>query len=139
MPSKDFFHTTTRIALEKDGWIITHDPLTIPAAGLTQFHIDLGAEKVLAAEKEGEKIAVEIKSFVGASFAKEFHLALGQFNNYAVALKNTTPKRSLFLAISKNIYDTYFESKHIQDVIKQYHLQILVFKVDTQTIDQWIK
>ncbi len=139
MPAKDFFYDAVKVGLEKDGWTITHDPLTIPAIGLTQYHIDLGAEKILAAEKEGQKIAVEIKSFVGHSFAKEFHLALGQFNNYMVALKNADPNRKLFLAISKKVYDTYFETKHIQDVIKQYHLQILIFKLDTQTIVQWVK
>lgn len=31
------------------------------------FHIDLGAEKIIATEKYGEKIAVEIKSFSGSS------------------------------------------------------------------------
>ena len=30
------------------------------------IYVDLGAEKLLAAEKEGHKIAVEIKNFIGA-------------------------------------------------------------------------
>lgn len=51
------------------------------------MRIDLGAEKLLAAEREGEKIAVEIKSFLSPSAITDFHLALGQFLNYRTALR----------------------------------------------------
>lgn len=40
------------------------------------MYIDLGAEPILAAERAGEKIAVEIKSFLGESNIYEFHTAL---------------------------------------------------------------
>lgn len=53
--ANDFKH-----ALQKDGWIITHDPLYITAGGI-DFYLDLGAERLLAAERHGEQIAVEIK------------------------------------------------------------------------------
>ncbi|MBW4521927.1 MAG: XisH family protein [Scytolyngbya sp. HA4215-MV1] len=33
--------------------------------------------KLVAAERNGEKIAIAIKSFLGSSAIKEFHLALG--------------------------------------------------------------
>jgi hypothetical protein len=33
----------------------------------TGFYIDLGAERLLAAEKDTQKIAVEVKSFIAAS------------------------------------------------------------------------
>jgi hypothetical protein len=54
--------TIVRNALIKEGWIITHDPLTLPF-GSDDIFIDLGAQAPLGAEKEGQKIAVEIKSF----------------------------------------------------------------------------
>jgi hypothetical protein len=47
-------------------WTITHDPLTL-AFGVHNLYVDLGAERVIAAERAGEQIAVEIKSFVGPS------------------------------------------------------------------------
>ncbi|WP_231395384.1 XisH family protein, partial [Dolichospermum circinale] len=58
MSAKDFFHNAVRLALEKDGWLITDDPLSFTVDGL-DFRIDLGAERLLGAEKEGQKIAVE--------------------------------------------------------------------------------
>jgi XisH protein len=39
--------------------------------------IDLGAEKLIAAERGSEKIAVEIKSFSGASFINDLENAWG--------------------------------------------------------------
>src|SRR5512140_3775229 len=59
-------HTAVRQALIKDGWTITHDPLTL-SFGVHNLYVDLGAERVFAAERDGEQIAVEIKSFVGQS------------------------------------------------------------------------
>ena len=66
MSAKDFFHNAVRLALEKDGWLITDDPLRFIVDSI-EFSLDLGAERLIAAEKEGEKIAVEIKSFLGKS------------------------------------------------------------------------
>lgn len=80
MPSKDIFHDVVVNALKKEHWIITDDPLLIKYGGI-DFYLDLGAEKIIAAEKEGQKIAVEIKSFAGSSPIYDFHTALGQFIN----------------------------------------------------------
>lgn len=57
MSAKDKFHDVVKIALEKDGWQITDDPLSISVGGVDML-IDLGAERWLAAERQGEKIAV---------------------------------------------------------------------------------
>ena len=40
MSAKDIFHNSVRSALEKEGWIITHDPLFIKVKEL-DFFIDL--------------------------------------------------------------------------------------------------
>jgi predicted RecB family endonuclease len=74
--AKDKYHDLVRDALEKDGWTITDDPLRIQVEERT-IKIDLGAEKLIAAEKEGQKIAVEIKSFIGHSVITDFYLAIG--------------------------------------------------------------
>jgi hypothetical protein len=81
MSARDIYHKIVRSALEKDGWIVTDDPLYISIDDV-DFKIDLAAEKVIAATKNNRKIAVEIKSFIGSSTVTEFHLALGQSLNY---------------------------------------------------------
>jgi hypothetical protein len=72
MSAKDKFHNFVKIALQKDGWQITDDPLSISMGGVDML-IDLGAEHLLAAERQGEKIAVEIKSFLNTSAITDFH------------------------------------------------------------------
>jgi len=62
MPSKDLFHDTVKTALEKDGWTVTDEHLFIQVEDI-DFYIDLTAERILAAEKTGQKIAVEVKLF----------------------------------------------------------------------------
>lgn len=79
--------------------MITEDPLYIKASSKIGMYVDLGAEKLLAAERSGQKIAVEIKSFLGLSTIHEFHLAVGQFLNYRLALEKLEPERVLYLAI----------------------------------------
>lgn len=61
--AKDIYHETVKTALIKDGWMITDDPLRLKVGGRMAY-VDLGAQKLFAAEKEGRKIAVEVKSFL---------------------------------------------------------------------------
>ena len=104
MAARDLFHDCVRNALIKDGWIITHDPMRIQVGGV-QMLIDLGAEKVIAAEKNGDKIAVEVKNFIQASAISEFHTAVGQYRNYYLALLSEDPERVLYLAVPEDAYN----------------------------------
>jgi hypothetical protein len=88
--AKDLFHNAVKAALEKDGWTITHDPLHIISFGFNVL-IDLGAERLIGASKDGEKIAVEVKSFIRMSGVSQFHTALGHFLNYRDALADKDP------------------------------------------------
>ena len=56
--ARDLLHNEVKIALEKDGWIITHDPLDLSVGGV-ELYADLGAERLIAAERGLEKIAIE--------------------------------------------------------------------------------
>lgn len=136
MPAKDIFHDTVRSALEKDGWVITDDPLYIKV-GETEMYIDLTAEKLIAAQKGNKKIAVEIKSFLRESEMTEFHLALGQFLNYRLALKQKLPDVILYLAVPTDTYDTLFHRPFIQDAVEEYKLKLLVFDPSQQEIALW--
>jgi hypothetical protein len=137
MSAKDVFHNTVRSALEKDGWIITHEPLFLQPSQDVKMKVDLAAEKLLAAQKKGRKIAVEVKSFVGLSAISEFHTAVGQFLNYQVALDKLEPDRLLYLAIPKDIYRDFFTDSFIREVINRYQIKLLVFHIQKQEIVLW--
>lgn len=136
MPARDLVHNAVKSALQKDGWTITHDPLSIDLTD-GQLQIDLGAERLIAAQKQGERIAVEVKSFVGASAISEFHTALGQFLNYRVALKIKEPTRILYLAVPLEIYQDFFSRQLPQLSIQEYQLKLIVFDPETEVIVQW--
>lgn len=74
--AKDIFHEIVKEALVKDGWIITHDPFKLEHLE-KKMKVDLGAERILAAQRGVDKIAVEIKSFLSRSRIYDFYAALG--------------------------------------------------------------
>ncbi len=108
MPQKDLYHDIVAEALIQEGWIITNDPLHL-AYGGRNFYVDLGAERLLAATKDNQKIAVEVKSFIGVSERFQLELAIGQYNLYRDVLSENEPDRSLYLAIPDFAYSEYFQ------------------------------
>jgi hypothetical protein len=60
--ARDKFHEIVRIALEKDGWTITHDPYPLQLTR-RKLGIDLGAEKLIAAVRESEKLLLRSRVF----------------------------------------------------------------------------
>jgi hypothetical protein len=136
--AKDLFHNTVKIALQKDGWKITHDPYQL-RYGVADVYIDLAAEEAIAAEKEGRKIAVEVKSFAGSSTISEFHTALGQFLNYRVALEvSSEPERVLYLAVPTDTYQMFLRFEPAKTVIERYEIRLIIYNPIREAIDQWI-
>ncbi|MHC5916116.1 MAG: XisH family protein [Nostoc sp.] len=134
--AKDLFHQAVKQALIKDGWTITSDPLIIRIERV-KLEIDLAAEKVFAAEKDEQKIAVEVKSFINPSVITDFHNALGQFLNYRLALEMTEPDRILYLAVPIDIFNTFFQERFTQAAISHYALKIIGYKPNTEEIIEW--
>jgi hypothetical protein len=138
MSARDKFHGLFKTDLENEGWTITHDPYTIDL-GFVDFYIDLGAERLLGATKDNEKIAVEIKTFLAASAISEFHTAIGQFINYRIALEDNDPERLLYLAIPSDIYKRFFQNTFIQTVIHKNQIPLIVYDTEKKEKLQWIK
>lgn len=135
--AKDIFHDSVRIALEKEGWRITHDPFTIKLKKRNMY-IDLGAERLLTAEKGDLKIAVEVKSFLNLSPLTDFYHALGQYQLYFLALKKQEADRVLYLAMPKESYAILNSDELLAEFLKELNLKYIVFNPETKGIDQWI-
>lgn len=135
--AKDRFHQIVKIALEKEGWQITADPYEIRVDDI-DFEIDLAAEQLLAATRDNQKIAVEIKSFISPSNVSDFHTALGQFLNYRDALEIVEPDRQLFLAVRLPIYESFFQRRFIVASIQRYNLRLIIYDVKQEAITKWL-
>ncbi|MBE8969979.1 XisH family protein [Nostocales cyanobacterium LEGE 12452] len=137
MSARDKFHNVVKSALQKNGWRITHDPLLIRIENITDMYIDLGAERIIAAEREGEIIAVEVKSFIGTSTISEFHTAVGQFINYRYALEEIGSERVLYLAVPLNTYNDFLNKPFIKTIIQRSQINLIVYDVETEEIIRW--
>jgi hypothetical protein len=134
--AKDTYHYQVKEALEKEGWIITHDPYKI-MIGRRRGYIDLGAE-LIGAEKDDEKIAIEIKSFIGVSDLDQFEDALGQFLIYLFALKKIEENRILYLAIPREFYENFFSDPFFVELSAFYKVKIVVYDEEKSIIKEWI-
>jgi len=138
MPAKDIYHDTVKTALIKDGWTITHDPLRLKLRRGKKLFIDLGAERLIAAEKDTQKIAVEIKSFIGASVMKDLEVALGQFMLYLQLLQRYDPERTLYLAVAEEIRKNVFEEEAGEILLQNSIIRLVTFDPTKEAIVQWI-
>ena len=137
MPARDRYHDQVKNALVKDGWTITDDPFHVKW-GAKDMYIDLGAEQLLAAEKDQRKIAVEVKSFVSRSEMEDLEQAIGQFTVYLEVLSRVEPDRRLFLAVNEEVYINLFEEPIGKILIESRRIHLVVFDPHSETIRQWI-
>jgi len=138
MAVKDKYHYKVIKGLTKEEWRITDDPLILDFGGVN-LEIDLGAEKVIGAEKNGTKIAIEVKSFLQASPVTEFHAALGQYLHYQMVLEAKEPERTLYLAVPLNTYESFFVGHFAQTSIRHHALKLIVYDPKQEVLVQWIE
>ncbi len=111
MPARNLYHDDVVRALTADGWTITHDPLTGSFGG-RDLYVDLAADRVtLAAERDGQKIAVEIASFLHPSPVRDLPETVGQYEVYRILLARQEPDRLLYLAVPEGVYDGIFSER----------------------------
>lgn len=136
--AKDLLHDAVKNVLVQDGWTITADPYIIETDDV-DYQVDLGAEKIISAEKGNEKIAVEVKSFIASSFVYEFHRILGQFLNYSLGMEDFEPDRILYLAVPIKVFNEYFHLSFVEKAVKRYKLKLLIYEPNTYKIIKWKK
>ncbi len=137
MPAKDLYHDAVKNALIKDGWLIIADPYIIKYED-AELYADLAAEKPIAAKRQGQKIVVEIKSFVGKSQMYDFHNALGQYIVYRNLIQVSEPEYNLYLAIDDIVYLNFFQRPSVQLITRQNNLQLIIVDIQQEQIVQWI-
>ncbi|NEP13974.1 MAG: XisH protein [Symploca sp. SIO2C1] len=138
MPAKDIYHNAVRFALIKDGWSILAENYSLEYGG-DRLYVDIAAEKSIAAEKNGQKILVEVKSFLGRSFFNDLENAVGQYIIYRDILEETASNFNLYLAISRGTYKSNFQRQLAQIVINRNQVNLLIFDAENEVSEQWIE
>lgn len=137
MPAKDIYHEQCKQALIKDGWKISHDPYNLKI-GRKDLFIDLAGEKLITAEKDSHKIAVEIKSFTSPSEIRDLEMAIGQYVLYKNILERVEPERVLYLAMRESSFIKLFEQEIGRILLENKVLKLLTFNPNQEVITQWI-
>jgi hypothetical protein len=126
-----------RRALEEEGWVITHDPYSLHHRKEGGLQTDLGAEKIITAEKESSRIAVEVKSFVHISIMHDFLLAVGQYYVYKKILAKNDPNRVLYIALPDFVFNRIEKFEWAQEVIRDLSIKFVLYNTNSQTITSW--
>jgi len=138
MPARDLYHDAVVNALRADGWVITHDPLTL-ALGGRDLYVDLGATHVtVGAERHGQRIAVEIKSFLSPSPVRDLEEAVGQYAVYRSVMAQVEPDRGLHLAVPRRVFEGIFAERIGQVVLASEAMCIVVFDETTERVVRWV-
>jgi hypothetical protein len=133
MARRDIYHDTVKRALQKDGWTITHDPFPLQI-GKKRLSADLGAERLISAEKGIQKIVVEVKSFVGQSDVKDLEQALGQYVLYGQILNEMGIELILYLTVSRPTFNSLFTIELGQVLLKNQIIRLIVFDEEREAI-----
>ena len=136
--AKDVIHDAVKQALTNDGWKITSEQYSIRYKTL-KLAVDLAAERTIAAERPGRKIAVEIKSFLSPSPVQDLKLAFGQYVLYLGVLEITEPERKLYLAVSHTVYEEFLSQEAVELIRNRFQVAVLVVDVVRQEVIQWIE
>ncbi|NJR49877.1 MAG: fatty-acid oxidation protein subunit alpha [Leptolyngbyaceae cyanobacterium CSU_1_3] len=133
--AKDKLHNAVETALIKDGWINIQS-IALDYEGI-DLNLDIIADKLLSAERDNIKIAVEVKSFSNPSVTYDFHQAIGQYLHYRMALTYLSIDRTPYLAIPHAIYTNYLAQPFFRDSLILHRVNLLTIDPLRQEIAQW--
>ncbi len=135
MSRKDTYHNTVKDALIKEGWKITHDPYILSTD--PKLAADLGAERVIAAERDVDKIVVEIKSFLRASQVVDLEEAVGQYSIYKIFLQRQEPERTLHLAVPAYAFENILSRQVGRETIQALKINVIVYSLSPEEPLLW--
>ena len=139
MSARNIHHQAVVEALKTDGWTVTHDPYRLPFADVDMY-VDLGAERTtLAAERDSQRIAVEVQSFLNQSPIRDLQESLGQYELYRAVLAQHEPERVLYMAVPEGVYKGVLSRRIGQFVLTTFRVRLLVFDAQNRRVVRWIE
>lgn len=101
--------------------------------------LTFGAERTLAAEKGPQRIAVEVKSFLGPSEVHDLEGALGQFVFYRHLIKQADAGRELLLAMPEEAFDSLLSDEAGMDLARDLSLKLFTVDPIREEIVRWLR
>ena len=98
---------------------------------------DLGAEKIIVAEKGLTRIAVEVKSFLNPSMIHDFLRANGQYTGYRTVIKRKQLNRVIYLAVPMFAYEKLIVYEFVRDIVEESRIKFILFDHIEKIIKEW--
>lgn len=137
MPKPDIHHDSVRQALLSDGWTITHDPYTL-RIGRKRLFADLGAARLISAERGVQKVAIEVKSFLSPSDVADLEQMLGQYVLYRRLIAHREPDRLLYVAVTQATFEDVFTTELGEIILVEEKVHLVVFDENKREVIQWL-
>ncbi|RLT43250.1 MAG: fatty-acid oxidation protein subunit alpha, partial [Chloroflexi bacterium] len=88
---------------------------------------------------DNQKIAVEVKSFQGASDIHDLEQAVGQYVFYRSLLSRFDAQRKLYLAVPHPVLIGVLDEAIARPVLEDEDIAILTFDAEKEQIVQWTR
>jgi XisH protein len=89
--ARDFYHNNVRLALENDGWFITHDPYPVKVDDVG-YEIDFAAEAIMRLKKKRLKSLLRSRVLLDLLLSMSFIKQSVNLMIIALLLNFLTPK-----------------------------------------------
>ncbi|MCI5158015.1 MAG: hypothetical protein D3906_06145 [Candidatus Electrothrix sp. AUS1_2] len=135
MSRKDTYHDVVKQCVIKEGRTVTHDPYIFGTD--PRLIADLGAERVIAAERKHEKIVIEIKSFLRTSQVVDLEDAVGKYSVYNIFLQQQEPDRKLWLAVPLHAFENILSREVGRITLEAMRIPIIVYSLTGEEPLTW--
>lgn len=132
MPAKDKYHDIVIKALQKEGWAVISDQVTL-RIGDRRLWIDLMVQNY-----DESIILVEIKTYEDINSPVDFlQKALGQYLMYRAILDSIGHDEKLYLAIPEQANIELFQSEIGHLMVETYQLNLMIYDIYNERISKW--
>lgn len=134
MPAKDRYHDSVKQALQRDGWTIDEEQVTLTIEKRNLW-VDLQASKT----EPYLVILVEVKELAEVESAVEaLANALGKIELYRIAMVEAGLRHPLFLAVTYDAYAGILSESIGQRALERAQIPLLIFDPILEEVIKWI-
>ena len=140
MPAHDVFHAAVKEGLIKEGWTITDDPLIIEFGGQRPVHRPGCGEGSSPPRRGSERIAVEVKSFLGPSLVTRFSHGPGAILELPACLgRQGSRSRPLPGGAGTDLFRVLYAPARHKTRSSVMRVHLIVYDPESEALVQWIK
>jgi hypothetical protein len=135
MPTRDQCEPRVVRALEKTGWVVTHQPFYVRVAPGELIYADL---RLRQQEQVKAVIVLEVKCFADKhTLLDEFYRAVGQYIFYRNALELAKIDLPVYLSVPSNVHTNFFSRRTVQAGVQEAKIKLIIIDIEQEEGVRW--